>query len=157
RRPSTTTSRPSWQSSAWIRARPRSQQDATAPGELALSRADWPTGKLVSWRESGVAHVFPGQSASHRSPGILSTKASSAIRIFMRSTVEVRVEHTHFGDAGDRQLVATGGAPDRFRRRTVVDAVRVLLVGRDIGVNPGHSGFEIVLDDGGAGARTGVD
>src|SRR5882724_6787111 len=60
--------------------------------------------------------------------------------------MKVGIEHAHLGDALDRQAVALGGLADRLRRRAVVDAEGALLVGRDVGVQPGHAELAVVAD-----------
>src|ERR1035438_7968817 len=51
--------------------------------------------------------------------------------------IEVGIEDLNLGDAADGEFAAARGAPDRFGRRTVVDAERLLLVRAHIRMNPG--------------------
>src|SRR5438105_2725433 len=70
------------------------------------------------------------------------TSVSNGTYIFMRASaladipnllsVEVGVEDTDLRDVFDREVVASGGLPDRLRRRCVVDAERLSPVLADI-------------------------
>src|SRR5256885_14670022 len=58
-----------------------------------------------------------------------------------RLAVEIGVEDADLRDAIHGQVITRGRAADGFRRRRIVDAVGLLPVVADVGVNPRHLVF----------------
>src|SRR6266851_2009671 len=77
-------------------------------------------------------------------------KPPSARQPRSSGAVEIRIEHPHLGDAVHRQPVLDGNLADRLGGRPVIDAKALLVVGAEIGLDPGHAGGGIDVHDGAA-------
>src|SRR6266851_4526480 len=67
-----------------------------------------------------------------------------------RGPVEIRIEHPHLGDAVHRQPILDRDLADRLGGRTVIDAIALLVVGAEIGLDPGHAVGGVDVHDGAA-------
>lgn len=61
--------------------------------------------------------------------------------------VEIRIENADLSDAVNRQVILAGRSPNCFRRRCIVYAEGLQSVAADVGMNPCHVVFSIILDD----------
>src|SRR4029453_13902566 len=63
------------------------------------------------------------------------------------SVIEIGIQHAYFGDAIDGKVVAARDLPNRLRRRGVVDAIGLGLVGADVRMDPRNAGLDVAADD----------
>src|SRR5436305_522462 len=61
--------------------------------------------------------------------------------------IEVRIEDADLGNAIDRKVTSSCALPDRFRGGSVVDAIGLLFVLADIGMDPGDLLLGVVAHD----------